>query len=814
MSTSKSERFMLEDILLCDPVSKRGKEALARVTSKTNGKTMSLKDFYEQVYIEPFFIDFPENEENEDLYMEYNDFFDFAFSELGALSRNLNDKKMQYENLFFSQNSDMLFLIRAAAGSGKSIYLNHLKRERRKLFQPEKIDLESVNGQLNDANEINFDLEQSTSKITYGWVSFPSDDYKLGNNSPESIKAPWCFFIMLLDSLFNIVYSILSNKNSDEYRNFINNFNIIYGNNYEREIEALYNFAKDKTVDDNDNHSVREYSSALFTILINMCFKEHKNVSSCIICALESLTRLIAVKSDIKSAKQTLISFDNIEHFIDNKKRIYDSDIRLITSSVIKFAQNEERHYQKIGLNFASYFKIILVVRDTTNKMLPSDVHTYFNQNNCSVDVTGWYSLEKIYESKLRYFPIDATTSSINFFNLIINDSLKTRKNNLMEQIASMYNHNNRRTTHMLIRISGIFEQKENYPCKNKGSLNYEQYKKLWEWKEKNHIRFLCRQSVLRLIYNEIADTYFFDRICSCSSSSNKTTTYARRIVTWLANKESHKQEEYFSFCEILRKVYCCPGVGNKKISYKDVLEISKVLVALDEHRFSYPSEIYKYSIEPCPNRWCQLIIIKFNVSNTQGKLTAEMLAKRMLYEYENGFKDSDNFGIRLTEAGAYFAQMLREFEYFSCRYAKADAPLIFMLDKEQIKNTLELVYTNAKECIDNTILFEGSFFKWEYSAGYKHLHHLRQKNTYQSYVYRILKRHIDYLRAYRLYLKDDILHNEIKLFKDSDRNEIINCIDDFICGYEDIWKQIRESEYEINAKKIENYELFLPYDV
>lgn len=51
---ANNPKFILENILLCDPVSKRGKDALKRLKKNTN-KDLTFNDFYEKVYAPPFF---------------------------------------------------------------------------------------------------------------------------------------------------------------------------------------------------------------------------------------------------------------------------------------------------------------------------------------------------------------------------------------------------------------------------------------------------------------------------------------------------------------------------------------------------------------------------------------------------------------------------------------------------------------------------------------------------------------------------------------------------------------------------------------
>lgn len=134
------KKFLLEDILIGDPVTKRGKSALNRIEEKTNTLKMTEDIFYDDgIYVEPFFVNVLKDP-TYDFYAEKNYYDDFAFSELGTNIRNLSDKRVLFEDRFHSGNSTELLMIRAAAGSGKSIYLNYLKHQRRKRLNNDKND--------------------------------------------------------------------------------------------------------------------------------------------------------------------------------------------------------------------------------------------------------------------------------------------------------------------------------------------------------------------------------------------------------------------------------------------------------------------------------------------------------------------------------------------------------------------------------------------------------------------------------------------------------------------------------------------------
>ena len=819
---------VLEDVLLFDPISNKGREALKRISQNLSEVSVSYDEFFSEVYVEPFFDNGSKIETKSEMYTdeEYMIYTDFAFSDLGTLTRNLKTRKDKYEDLFFSQDTNKLLLIRASSGSGKSIYLNRLKWKRRKDKYPNHINAELDEGRINEAYELNFDLEQSEARIQRGKASFPSEKNKINGNSYEVTSAPWRFFVMLIESIYNLSYSIIKDNNYKNCKKIRENFQIMYDGDHDDEVSLLYNMLKFKPFKFYNRNKLREVKTELLNNIIEICLKDPQNVECCIKIALITLTRLVVCQNNINEPEQLLISFDNIEHYIKSSNRVYDDDIKIITDSVLEFAKEEEKYYLKHKFkSFASYFKFVLVVRDTTDKMFSEDVHSYFTHKDRSIDITNWFPLEQIYNKKMKYcIPKneDETEqelpSSIKFINLMITDSLKTIGNNIMSTVSTMYNHNNRRSTRIFTRISRVFDQKDENPPVNYNSINYEQFSKLWNWRSKSKVKNLCRQAVIRLIFNEIEDKYYFKRIHdNLAAERNVQNTYASRLLIWLSNIQNSKNEDYVSLREVAEAILCLPGTtdesGKINIDKNEVEKLSEVLIALDEHRFSTSDNVQN---DDCitGNCWCQLIVIKFNELSSSGNLSKELLSKKIIEACSDKDVSINDYGIKITEAGRFFAKALHDFEYFACRYSKNKTPLIFMLDVNEIEKTIETVYNSAKSYIDNIVWFESLFFKQCYELAYKNEYHMKyisKSNNieYRSLPYRIIKQHTYYLNTYRTYIEDDILHSHIGLFSEEDRGSIKVCIRKYIEEYNNILNSIMESTYKVDEELVEKYILF-----
>lgn len=799
-------KFTLENALLCDPISKRGRAALSRLKSRLK-KDMSVQDFYEKVYAQPFFVELKEKGSDLDVIDVDSDNFSFMLS--GSDIKSLNDKLESFQYYFNELNSDELLYIRASAGSGKSIFLNYLKYERRKLYYPEYANTTFKTNIVNEAYELNFDLEKSQESFKEGGLRFPFDTNKSLNTGNIQFNSQWCFFIMIMKAIFVNCFDIIKKHKivaGVAERNFLR----LYENDYTDEEKHLYEYINTVIYDIQDERNIKR---ELLQKIATSCFFEELDIHTNTIIALKMLFRLLVIYSNIDNPNQILMSFDNIEHLIGSVKRIYDEDIAKIVKTIKVFIEEESKHFDEIDLNFASFFKIVLVIRDTTEKMIYGDVQDNFVNNDHSVCIAGWFLLERIYRNKLDYYDLDQEMPSIKFIDLITNDSLERHEGNIMNQISSMYNHNNRRTTRILIRIATLFDQIEMYPQMKNLTIDYNDFFTVWSWSKKLHIRYLCRQSVLRLIYNVIKGTYYFDKLsCNIYNFGTPQNTYARRILTWLSNKESHKEEKYYSYKEICDVILKSPDVTKMKFNEQELLDFCRVLIMLDEYRFAYENDLQKSSSEPGPNCWCQLIILKYNQNLDRNQLTPQILANEIKKQYKEG--ESITSGVRLTEAGYYFARKICDYEFFSCEYSGLGYPLIFMKNAEQIRNTIQRVYESSQKMIDSTILFETQKFYEDYDLVYQCLYNLKIKSKndnilYQSIPYRIIDQHLFYLRSYKLYVSDVNLQNKLNIFSDKDIEGIIHCLNKYINMYEKIADDLVHSRYvTIDGTQIKDYKL------
>jgi len=784
----------LEDVLNCDPISKRGISALRRLQNYDNNIKLNVNNFYNDIYVEPFFCN--EKDSNQ---LTINDEIgndDFAFSQTKTEHRQLENKKNTYEDHFLSKTTDKFLLIRGSSGSGKTTYLNYLIMKR-------------------GGKSIYFDLENSLIKLTKGYEEFPHINEPLPSTNGIIPSPPWLFLILLLEKAIDIILDIIKKNDIGIFMRIKENFIFIYGNNYSDKTKKIFDVFQTIHECDNSEYNInnsRILEGDIFRTLIDLCVPNHENASICIINTLEIMTRILLCSSDLDNPIQTLITFDSIEHYIDVGRRIYDVDVRVIADSVFSFTQNEEVYYRGKNLEFAKFFKVVMVVRDTTNQMFSTNVHNYFSQYiNNSINITCWYNPEDFYSKKIAYFrsKIPEISPSFRFFKSIVSD--KSAPNSIMKLISIMYNFNKRRISRILAKIASVFTDIDKNPERNTKVLTLDKYESFWDNKNiSTTYRYLPRRSILRLILNMIKETGFFRSILvEGYPLNNANTTLARRVLIWLSRKTDVKDEYYVSFYELIEEVLRCIDLPKGTVEEKDIEVLSKILIAMEEFRFESDDtnvgDIRPYNLRP--NRWCQLIVIKYNDNELKGNLTADILYKKMLEIYELKSTDSNEFGIKITHAGCFFTYIQSAFEYFACRYDDNNSlPLLFMLDITKIKKTITCVFERAKKCIDHVLMHEYSFsngnFNSLYNREFQYRHITESKNVVEmSFPLRIIKNHRNYLSEYKKIIGLNLIFDN-----ENDKKDVVEHIDKYMKEYENLFKTIKNNKYVINDKKIVDY--------
>jgi hypothetical protein len=300
--------------------------------------------------------------------------------------------------------------------------------------------------------------------------------------------------------------------------------------------------------------------------------------------------------------------------------------------------------------------------------------------------------------------------------------------------------------------------------------------------------KYLCRRAIIRLILDFIdfyptKDTQkisFFNTI-HVNYQEKEIGTYARRILCFLLY-ESHGKidERYVSFYNFINGIFAPPRDNEIEINVFN--EIAEVLLAMNESSF------VKYN-------WVQLIVIKFNATPS---ITKKQLAEKLKESYEKKIEKDDDFGIRITNAGRFFAYIQSDFEYFSSRYCKniaAFSPLIWVKDIDAIKNIIATVFINAKKCIKTVIKFEKDYFS-DYKKIYRKEYFykwtlLGEEKPKLPHPYRILDTHCSYLEHYKNFLEAEKEKKEPSVFSDSDIEGLKKYANEYINKYREVFSEL-----------------------
>lgn len=101
-----------------------------------------------------------------------------------------------------------------------------------------------------------------------------------------------------------------------------------------------------------------------------------------------------------KRSFKHFIFFDNIENFIKGYM-VYNKDINSIARIMHQFVNTLTERFNHIGtdgLNFTQHFKIILAIRDTTEKIIDEVYLQDEGHSKIQLDVSTWFSLSEILE--------------------------------------------------------------------------------------------------------------------------------------------------------------------------------------------------------------------------------------------------------------------------------------------------------------------------------------------------------------------------------------------------------------------------------
>lgn len=757
----KEKEYTLETLLLCTPFeSDSDRNLLGNFDEETffNNGFYAEPNMSNQISIIDKEIAEKEKEKN-------------AYEEINALKVQKKELELKIEAMERFESvirtckfSEDIAYIRSFPGSGKTTYLHKLIHDNRESHGSVVIDFKS------------FKPELMISGSDYKEDIFNTEDVDTSNTL---IK----FIFLLTDALNSLITKIKFEGDNikEDFNNYMkklfDNYDSLFSQNEEitdlvRYITPLFDIIKQFLYDKDYNiyiNKVTKYLSANF--------KKDPKKNITFILRLITVLKLCSLDNEdlINRNYKFIFAFDNLEYFID-KDAIYDEEIVEIEKILQDFLLSIES-FLRIGLQkssnnqniFAGHFKIILLIRDSTN-YLKGPRHN--DDKTISIlDLSDFYSLKEIHLKRFNALNslgvLNGNDREIYATIQDIMSDITPYRNSSGISIEEMFNHNKRRITLYLYQILKHKENRLGYK-KLADEAKSDEINKV----QKDILKNASRTYILRLLLDNIQSTSYFSELLAIGEKPDELGKgYARHILTYLhlmnLNKNANKYVGFYSF---LHNVFDKP-FGHVKI--KDDLWdiIATILIKLNEP-------------EKDSTKWCQLVLIRFK----HRKMKKDLLISELKKAYDSKSDDINNFGIKITEAGSYYLTLMSKFEYFSCRYCPGTTPLhsyesITPMTNENISEqsfgcykSIEKVKRQAigyitsdndehiNGCVQEIYDYDKNFFATKRGCNYSEMYkcnylYKREMNTRStSQVSNIIINHIGYLDSFRGFI---MLFNE-----------------------------------------------------
>ncbi|MDR3264074.1 MAG: hypothetical protein LBT30_07185 [Clostridiales bacterium] len=624
-----------------------------------------------------------------------------------------------YKNIFDASSKNIYF-IRGYSGCGKTIYLNSLlydiKQRNDKIgYYIKKFDLSEAKGtmcffRVPIYNEIT--LESTALKQFNALLINSISDFLMNIVAKLELFKAFCEFWSSI--IQHESYAPLKNVIEAYYAGYIDEPEMI--NRLRQFIEPYY-----------------QNTSELLKINMLLAYSAAKH-------------QYTHYRGDIKGIK-IIFAFDNIEHYIGSDV-IYDENIETIMDIIIEFATTEKDHfnlyeikYKKKELTFFESFQFIVAMRDTTEKMLTKHEHD-FSINDITVDLTGVYDADKIISARRTFFKdndnIKKQEKKLAMLEALLRDE-NTLEKGFSDRIRKMYNYNMRRITDYFL-----------------DAINDEAVQQ-YELLQRRHFpdirssKFVTRRMILRKMFDQINVKAYFKSLNLVTKDGNNGVSYVRQILTFLHNENPNnsRKGEYIYFRDFVSNqlgVSSCVALSDEQKNR--INKLAEIICFLQQD-----SKIYN---------WSQLVVVKFN----QKQFDASRLAEKLKNAAEGVSTEdclAENFGIKITEAGRFFAFMLNDFEYFACRYCENSQPLFYDYNSQQgnPKECIRIIKTTSDKaitCIGATFVFDNIYCNKSFSKlfGPNSCLYPNDDGESQTHVQRIADNHLSYLLTYKIYIENN----------------------------------------------------------
>lgn len=790
MENKELSEVMLGDIILCDPITSKGRKSLNNLG--LTDKDVSPSFFYKNLCVESQY------EKNKKFCVQTNNHTDnskclyYQYTVNNEQFKEAQARLEEFNSRFHSNSqNEYPLLMLGVAGNGKSIDVNRRIRE------------VTAGEKEVECGRLYLDLEDAFTKKTYGMTY----------SCPDPNSSLWLFCIKLLDSIMKYIKRCCS-LCSTIYMNFCED--IVKNNLANKELIMLFeNIGK---YSDGDNN----VETAIFESLIKLLTS--KDGAKDIQTLLETL--MILMYCSAKDKKHYII-IDNIEQYIKlntSKIQIPNSDISLIYKSINYVVTNMISEFNRIEQDLAwKSFKIIIVLRRTSIGLLDSALLHSPTKSDLNInDVTGHFQVSKIWSNKKKYiwnnllknrFCDDNSIRKIEILDIIMKDDERYTGISYQSIIAPLMSYGIRRNARS--QAHAAYKTFEVLSNNDKETLNYEEFQVLFSEAggDNSTIIYMFRRALVEFqfkwsISNSNQDrwknlgighlekekdyVYMGKRITieEVSYCNEVYVTLMRRILAFLSSFPDSNNVSYtgkhksvvdmfstISIYDLIKGVLINPKEKNK-INDNDFLQLSRVLIALSD-------------MSNNDTRCAPYIILGINDIKFHIKTEPEVLADILKDIWHSGAKDSlpgnkyssDDFGVRITDAGYSFVlDWQASFSFMASLHCFTIPPLFFLKDTLSIKYVIETVY-NASENLCKMYEAEARrFCQNSQNMSLKAGAYLpKYNNRSVTLRKRIKELHINHLNLYRTFVE-----NNYKLLKisEEDKQELTSRDDGVISYY------------------------------
>ena len=759
----------LANILLCDPITGKGLDALTELglSKKDVSPSFFLKEIRANSRFDNSENAHPCEDTEHETHLVDKDVLFYQYSVSNVQMKTISGEYAVFNEKYCSNNRDESPLVLlGVAGNGKTIEASY------RISKYVDADKDFICGKAY------INLEVVRKSITYG-VRFVCPDYK---------NPMWIFCTKLLESIMLYLRECI--KDCPKIARVFSE--VIAKNNLAIEEEEKL-FAAIAKYETGDRGSEKQVFANL-KALIN-----YKNAD-------ESVDSMLRVLEWIMYCSDTnrlhYLIFDNFEQYVklDGKNiQIPNSAIPRIYHAILSSMDEINQSFERI--NEESYgsdegwkhFKIILIMRRTSQRFLKSfNLQIPIARANNIADITGHFPIESIWINKKkhiwesllkgkRYTDDNNTNLLIDIMDTIMGDDEASKGTSYQDIIAPLMSYGIRRNgraqahaayqTFSLITETGLL------------SINAEKYKEIqgksssaqymfrraliefqfkWpmgngdieRWKELG-IGHPAKESKITIKNRKVLihDVDYYDQY---------RVTFVRRILTYLsridgvetqinatAQKSVIEMFSTVSLFDLIKNVIANPFVPQEEISNDDMLAFARVLISL--------SNMLNKDTKSAP-----YIILGINEQEFHDQPTAGSLATLLQKIWQAGEINSSStgrynlneFGVRLTDAGnSFLLDWQASFSFMAALYCFTIPPLFFLTDVYIIEYVIKTVYEKADKLCDK---YESEAYRYcGHNRSLSSIKYFRIYNgEHVSYRKRVQILHVRHLTLYKDYIE------------------------------------------------------------